>query len=355
MILNDEKKQAFSEMLCRAAAVDILLHDHPTPDPDSMASALGLEKLIRDKFDKPVMIWGVPPNQTQNRLMVSELDITLHDPRKWAGYSRNPTCVLVDCNAKAGSLTLCDTANTPKENVWTIDHHCDKDSPVGSNVDMHAVGSASTIITEYLQSFDITFSSESRKDEGVATALMLGLMTDTENLLRDNVDATRDIPAFLYLKEHYDPHLYHKLMRYDFPAYFYDCLRISDSSKIISEPFGIYNLGFLKEERAGVISQIADLWMRRERLHIVVVYAIVGKELWASVRTKNGGGKASEIARALFPDCGAGGGDHAAGASMRFNSFIDVDMLDEDSKQELLHITTKVLVARAKKIADLDE
>jgi nanoRNase/pAp phosphatase (c-di-AMP/oligoRNAs hydrolase) len=221
---------------------------------------------------------------------------------------------------------------------------------------MAAVGSTCTIVAEYLRAFDVEFSSESKSDTMIATGMMLGLMVDTDNLLGESVDRVRDINAFLYLKERYDPALYARIMRYDYPTYFYECFSTSYNNKIIAEPLGIYSLGFLKEERAGAISQIADLWMRRERLHIVVVFAFVGKELVASIRTKNGGNRASEIAKILFPDSGAGGGKTAAGATVVLNQFIDPDLLvDEQSKQELLHITMSILVARAKRSMDLDE
>lgn len=357
-MLSEEKKEAFEKLLNDVDVVEIILHDHPAPDPDAIGAAMGLEKLIKDKFNnKIVLIYGIPPTRTMNKMMVSELMVHLHDPREnYDGPTRKSLWIMLDCNATGSSLTLWDMTSIPGHcETWTIDHHCDKDCPAGDNVDMHPVGSCCTLVTEYLQAFDVTFMPESKRDISVATGMMLGLMTDTDNLLSDRVDQSRDIPAFLYLRERYDTKVYTKIMRHDFPAYFYDYVNLSYTGKIISEPFGIYNLGYLKEERSGVISQIADHWMRRERLNIVVVFAIVGKELRASIRTKNGGNKASEVARILFPDCGAGGDDYMAGATMQFRPFVDVDLLDDDAKQELLHITSKTLVGRAKKITDLDE
>jgi nanoRNase/pAp phosphatase (c-di-AMP/oligoRNAs hydrolase) len=357
-MLEEEKKKKFEELVRSVDVVEIILHDHPAPDPDAVGAAMGLEKLIRDKFDnKIVLIYGIPPTRTANKMMVSELEVTLNDPREnYDGPVRRSLWVMLDCNAKSKSLNFWDMDSVPSHcETWTIDHHCDKDCPVGDNIDMHAVGSCCTLVVDYLKAFGVTFSPESKRDLAVATGMMLGLMTDTDSLLSERVDQSRDVEAFLYLRERYDPKIYTKIMHHDFPAYFYDYVNMSYTGKIISEPFGIYNLGYLKEERSGVISQIADHWMRRERLNIVVVFAIVGKELRASIRTKNGGQKASEISRILFPDCGAGGDDHLAGATMQFKPFVDVDLLDEEGKQDLLRITTKTLVARAKKITDLDE
>ena len=352
----DQQKDDFEKLIRAHDCACIFLHDHPAPDPDCIGAAQALVKLIVDKFDKPVSIYGIPPVHTQNKMMCTELEVTIRDPRKEYDFGvRNQANILVDCTAKSGSIKYWEELKLEGPH-WTIDHHCDKDASHGKNVDMAAVGSTCTIITEYLQAFNVEFSLDSKEDIAVATGMMLGLMTDTDSLLGDNVDKSRDIPAFLYLKERYDPALYNRLMRYDYPAYCYECFNTSSNNKIISEPLGIYSLGFLKEERAGAISQIADLWIRRERLHIVVVFAFVGKELVASVRTKNGGGRASDIAKILFPDSGAGGGKAMAGATVALHQFMDPDLLtDEQSKQELLHITMSILVARAKKTMDLDE
>jgi hypothetical protein len=65
--------------------------------------------------------------------------------------------------------------------------------------------------------------------------------------------------------------------------------------------------------------------------------------------------KASDLAKALFTGGEAGGKRDSAGASVTINGFFDLESLDEHGRQEFLHITLATLVARFKKIVDLDE
>jgi hypothetical protein len=132
-------------------------------------------------------------------------------------------------------------------------------------------------------------------------------------------------------------------------------MQLAYNNKHIAEPFAVFTPGFLKEERLGSVPLIADYWIRRERLTMVAVFAIAGKELIASVRTKEGGMKASDLAKALFTGGEAGGKRDSAGASVTINGFFDLESLDEQGRQEFLHITLTTLVARFKKIVDLDE
>lgn len=354
--MEEATKEAFINVIgAKSGFVKIYLHDHPAPDPDAIASALGLSKLILDISKRKSIIVGIPPNHRQNQKMVAELDIQLEDPRTIADFHEpTETLIMVDCTPQAGTVKY-QKSLLEKEPDWVIDHHPDKEIPLGLHVDLQSVGSCATIITEYLKEFEIKFNPEDKHDCNVATALMLGLMTDTNNLLSDSLDSRRDVDAFIYLKERYDPEMFTKIMRYDYPVHFFENMQLAYNNKHIAEPFAIFTPGFLKEERLGSVPLIADYWIRRERLTMVTVFAIAGKELIASVRTKEGGMKASDLAKLLFPGGAAGGKKDSAGATVVINGFFDLESLDEHGRQEFLHITLATLVARFKKIVDIDE
>jgi nanoRNase/pAp phosphatase (c-di-AMP/oligoRNAs hydrolase) len=360
-MINDKKKDLFTQAISKYSTIHIFMHDHPAPDPDSIASGLGMKKLIKDIFQKRAIIHGIPVNHRMNVKMLSELEITLEDPREKdpfhcsGNYSLEQNgIVLVDCTLKSGAFKHIEGL-AGREPDWVLDHHPDKETTDLEYVDLQAVGSCSTIVTEYLQAFGVKFDPESAQDKFVATALMLGLMVDTNNLLSDDVDKKRDIDVFIYLKERYDQDAYTRIMKYDYPVHFYE--NMQQATKHVAEPFAILNLGFLKEERLGSIPHIADYWIRRERITMVVVFAVCGKEITASVRAKEGCPfKASEIAKMMFPTGTAGGrGRDMGGASVAINGFWDIESLDEEGKKSFMQLTMATLVSRFKKIIDLDE
>lgn len=332
------------------------MHDHPGPDPDSVGSAFAMQKLLQEVFHKQVILHGIAPNHRMNTKMLSELEIDLKDPRdkdNLIGIT-NHGVLLVDCTLKSGTFKFQEHLGD-KEPDWMIDHHPDKEIPTSDIIDLQPVGSCATILTEYLQAFDVKFDLENAYDKAVATALMLGLMSDTDNLLNDNVDKKRDLDTFIYLKERYDQDAYIRIMKYDYPVHFYE--NMQQATKHIAEPFAVLSLGFLKEERLGSIPHIADYWIRRERITMVVVFAVCGKEITASVRAKEGCPyKASEIAKMMFPTGTAGGrGRDMGGASVVINGFWDVENLDDEGRKSFMQLTMATLVARFKKIIDLDE
>ena len=358
--MDIEKKEAFSNAINKCEVVHIFMHDHPSPDPDCLSTSIALAKLLKEKFHKSSSIYGIPVNHRMNAKMVSELEINFIDPRQIASndISNKDAVILVDCTMRSGTFrhTECLKGREDIFPSWVIDHHPDKESSADLHVDLQPVGSCATIITEYLQEFGVEFNVEDSYDKSVATALMLGLMVDTKNLLSDDVDKKRDINAFVYLKDRYDQTLYADIMNYDYPVHFYENMQLAYSNKHVAEPFAILNLGFLKEERLGSIPHIADYWIRRERITAVTVFAVNGKEIIASVRTKDGCPyKASEIAKLLFPNGSAGGKRDSAGATVVVNGFWDLDSLDNEGKESFIKLTMATLVNRFKKIIDLDE
>jgi nanoRNase/pAp phosphatase (c-di-AMP/oligoRNAs hydrolase) len=358
-MINDKKKELFSKAISSYSTIHIFMHDQPAPDPDSIGSAIGLGKLLKDVFQKKFVIHGITPDHRMNTKMITDLDITLHDPRNkehmltW-NSKEDHGFVLVDC-ALTGSFHFTEYLGDKKP-IWIFDHHPNKEASEADNVDVEAVGACATVITEYLQAFDVKFDPESKEDRNVATALMLGLMTDTDSLRGEDLDPKRDIDTFIYLRTHYDHELFDRIMKYDIPRYFNEALQTTfkETNQKVTEPYAILTPGFLKEERLGVLSFIADYWIRVERLDMVVAFAISGNEVIASIRTKPGV-RASDLVKPLFPSGRGGGKKFAAKGISTINGMFDVNLLNDAGRQALLDLTMITLVARMKIFIDADE
>jgi nanoRNase/pAp phosphatase (c-di-AMP/oligoRNAs hydrolase) len=358
-MIENNKKELFEKIVSEYDTIHIFMHDHPAPDPDSLGSAVALDKLLKDVFHKKVVVHGIPTDHRMNTKMISDLEIVLSDPRN----AKEMSCVsdprhgimLVDCTLNSGSFQFREHLGD-KQPLWVFDHHPGKESTTSETVDLQAVGACATIVTEYLQTFDVKFDPENKRDKFVATALMLGLMIDTDDLMSEAVDANRDLNTFIYLKERYDQDLYSRIKKYDYPKYFREALQNSfkEENQRVVEPFAVLTPGYMKEERLGALSFIADFWIRVERLTMVIVFTISGKEIIASVRTKEGT-RASDLIKQLLPSGTGGGKKEAARGLVTVNGFFDLELLDEAGKQKFLDIVMSTLVSRLKRVIDIDE
>ena len=157
------------------------------PDPDSIASALALKRLLWHRLSACVISPIRPITRPQNQRLVKLLEIALNPIQEI-----NPE----DFHRKA----LVDNQPGHHEIFGgfsfdaVIDHHPRLPDTHGKFVDIRPeYGATSTIMTEYLREAHI------RPSLRLATALYYGIKTDTANFERPAVEA--DMRAFHYLFE----------------------------------------------------------------------------------------------------------------------------------------------------------
>jgi len=155
------------------------------PDPDSMASALALKRLLWHRLTCCALAPIRPITRPQNQRMVQLLGISLTPLG-----DLNPG----DYNRKA----LVDNQPSHHESLRNfdydliIDHHPRDPLTKARLVDIRPeYGATSTILTEYLREARIKPSLK------LATALYYGIKTDTSNFERPAIEA--DVRAFHYL------------------------------------------------------------------------------------------------------------------------------------------------------------
>jgi len=356
--MDETQKVAFCSMIEKSDRIFLFLHDFP--DPDCLGAAVGLEKLIKDKWDKPCLIFGTGLSHPQNKTIVNMLNIELKDPFDYFSKiksedpsTENTVYILVDMNPNSRNFKF--NADSHIDPDWVIDHHIDKDREKleGEHINIEEVGSTCTIIEEYMGALEIKWNDEDEKDTKIATAMMLGIMTDTSNLQNSTA---RDLCSFEGLKEHYDQDLYNSIDNYELNSYFYDVLDTAYKNRQQTGSLLVLNLGYLAESRRDTIPFVADLWKKNKDVSVVIAFAIIANTITASVRVKGLSTiKANDLARGVFKSGDSGGHPHMAGATVPLNEFFDLSLLDDEKKAEFLHTTMAMIVERAKKLADLDE
>jgi nanoRNase/pAp phosphatase (c-di-AMP/oligoRNAs hydrolase) len=155
------------------------------PDPDSIASALALKRLLWHRLAACVIAPIRPITRPQNQRLVELLGITL-TPIQEISPEDFPRKALVD-NQPGHHEIFCGFSFDV-----IIDHHPRLPETRGRFVDIRPeYGATSTIMTEYLREARIKPSLR------LATALYYGIKTDTTNFERPSVEA--DMRAFHYL------------------------------------------------------------------------------------------------------------------------------------------------------------
>lgn len=165
----------------------ILMHDYP--DPDSMASALALSYLCREKFQiKTKIVYGGIISSLDNRDMVRELKIPAHK-LKISDLSRYRNVALVDTQPAFENNSF------PKDRkaAIIIDQHIPVSAP---QADLSLIDEKRGATCEILAEAIISLNNEI--PENLATALAYGILTDTMNLSAVHSRKTFDIYGTIF-------------------------------------------------------------------------------------------------------------------------------------------------------------
>lgn len=306
-----------------------------TPDPDSMASALGVQWLLEARYGiSSEIIAKGQVSHPQNLTMRNVLGIQLKDKPKY-DYEDYGLVIVVDTVPQNTGFQ----DEFPEFHVVLDHHHFDLDLPV---TDIRAVGSCSTIVWDHLQQVGVDWSTD--RGVQVATALLFGLLNDTSDLLSEN-RGSLDIQAHSDLITKVDRKKLQEIMLYSLPSYLYDLRVMSVNNKVLQDSMLISSLGSLTRKKRDALPLIADEFMRMEGVETVVIHAIVGDHIEASVRSKNSAINVHDFCQRIFGEKYAGGKQGAGGAKTPLGFLYSADD-DDELKQEICNVASRILTQR---------
>ncbi len=166
-------------------------------DPDAMASALAMKRLIRHRVGKVTIAHVNEIRRVNNLAMMQLLKIPMVRLRqiKVSEYNRK---ILLDSQPPHNPEFL------KFQFDMVIDHHPLTTGWEAPFVDVRPeYGATSSIITEYLRTLKI------KPSVGLATALIYGIKTDTNNFEKECT--IQDVFCFQYLFKRMNRHLLHKI------------------------------------------------------------------------------------------------------------------------------------------------
>ncbi|MFO0735508.1 MAG: DHH family phosphoesterase [Labilithrix sp.] len=276
-----QRAREFAETLTAAKGKHLLIALRGHPDPDGIASALAQAHIAqRVGVAKTTIAYCHELSHRENRALVKLLNVEMKKMRNVADLPEPADFIaLVDSHDTDPDMIGLDGIET----LTIVDHHRAHVPPRARFIDMrNDVGATATIFVEYLQEL-FPLSTESDDDRRVATALMHGLATDTDDF---SLARNPDFRAAAQLAEICDRDLLQDLSRRLIAPSAMDVIARALAALVVRRNFAMSGVGFVSESERDTIAQAADFLIRREDIDTVVVYGIVGDRfIEGSLRT----------------------------------------------------------------------
>ena len=305
----------------------ILTHDNP--DPDSIASATALQAIAEAyDVDADILYTGDVGHQ-ENRAFVNLLGIDLIARADADPLEAYETIALVD-HAKSGEPEMEIDADV---DVY-IDHY-EADAEVDARfVDVRTnVSSTSTILTKYLQEFDLSPS------EAVAPALLYGIRAETLDFKRDTTPADLTAAAYLHPFANHDT-----LEQVESPSMSPETLDVLAEAIQNREVQGSHlfsTAGFIRDREA--LAQAAQHLLNLEGITTTAVLGIADEKIYLSARSKDIRINIGNVLQEAFEDMGDAAGHSTQGSvEIPLGIFTGIEASDEN-RDTLLQLTEEAV------------
>lgn len=301
MELRGAAWQLMSYLKTVQGPIGIVVHDNP--DSDAFASALCLKTMAESADRKADILYYGMIGHHETRAFVNLLDIPLVHVTN--GVLNNyPVLALIDCNTPGKNNSL---PPGTRVNI-IIDHHPlpEGAEPIADFEDIRPdVGAASTVMARYVQEMDFELSSN------LATALMYGIRTDTNEFKRNTSSA--DLTAAAYLYGYVDKELLAQIETPSMSPEAMDVLGVAIRNKKIEGSYLLSNVGFIHDR--DTLPQAADYLLKLEGISTVLVFGIAEDRIVISARSKDIRINIGDIVQKAFGEIGSAGGHQKTAAA----------------------------------------
>jgi nanoRNase/pAp phosphatase (c-di-AMP/oligoRNAs hydrolase) len=266
------------------------------PDPDGMAGAMGLRRLLhREEEASPIISLG-EVTRPENRRMAEMLGLQVVrvGPAELNGLKK---VIAVDTQPapEAGARTL----------YAVIDHHPVREGYEAEIADIRPLlGAASTIVTQYLRA-----TGEGLITPRLATALLYGIRTDTDVLRRGATP--EDVEAYAFLQGVADQELLRKIGRPAFSERGIRAVGRALAGLAVDGHVAVAYAGRLDDPSSHVLPTLADFCLMIQGVGWSAAAGLVEDRLAINIRRVGGARGAGALARELAEEEGAGGGHHS--------------------------------------------
>jgi nanoRNase/pAp phosphatase (c-di-AMP/oligoRNAs hydrolase) len=302
---------------------------HPYPDPDCIGAAKGMEKLL--KYWNPSLsvntIYDGEISHPQNKTLMKVLNIsmthrdevgrTIADLKKMADYF-----IVVDCMPER-----CDMGDIVP--LAVIDHH-PVDTKNAQYKDIRQVGSCCTMVWEYLKKENVPFDEKSDDDASVATAMLVGLKTDTMDLISEKT-VDLDFSAFKDLLGNANKTKLASIINYPIPSYLFELRARLDKDGNTKAYNGVYigGIGYISAAKRDALPTIAEERARTEGIDTSFIFGIVGDKIEVCIRSNSPSVDVKNLCHQIFGREHGGGHPRAGAVKIPIPLLSDENTSDE--------------------------
>lgn len=299
----------------------VFIQTHNYPDPDAIASAFGLQKLIEKFGITSVICYDGSAEKLSAVSMLNNFGITIVSCHDIKDMTEQDKIVAVDSQKLNSNLT-----DLIGDEIACIDHHPTFTECEYQYKDITITGACASIIAQYY------FDNEIIPDKNVASALVYGIKMDTADFSRGVTKL--DVDMYSKLFPYADNELLDRMklntMEFaDLKAYGCAIENIS-----VYDNVGYAYIPF--ECPDALIAMISDFILALDIIEFSVVYAIRGGGYKFSVRSEIPQLNAGKIVEKALEKCGSGGG-HAlmAGGYAEGSCFSKTPVMRNNQIQDL--------------------
>jgi nanoRNase/pAp phosphatase (c-di-AMP/oligoRNAs hydrolase) len=319
---------------------------HPFPDPDAIGSMMAIKWMLCKLGIYSKCYYTGSISHPQNRSMVNLLDPELES---LDNYSCSNDCINILVDTIPNNIGIFESEKINFDLI--IDHH--KETPSnfdGVYINLRA-GSTCATVYSIIEQLGFPFDEDSQYDNRVATAMMIGITTDTENLMSDDC-SDYEFNAWSKLFPFRDSVLLKQIVNFERPKFWIDSKATACSNAIVEESIGVVGMGIIPGKHRDMVADMADEMVTWEDINTAVVFALIdGNRIEGCVRTKASSVSVPSLCQDLGGKYGKGGGKLGKGA-YRYElggASIDEDE-DDEIKQKSWELFQKKEIKRVFKI-----
>lgn len=186
-ILTEDQKATAKEILAHLSAADtksILMHCHPSPDPDSLGSTLAMKFALQNMGKKVTVIAGDSKIPEAFNHFPGALDIL---PQNYfeTDLSAFDTFIILDSGSPSMVSRKAPVVFPPESNpslkTIVVDHHASNEGYADINIVATQYTSATELLFDLFQEWSVSL------DKNIATNLYIGLFTDGGGFRYDRI------------------------------------------------------------------------------------------------------------------------------------------------------------------------
>jgi nanoRNase/pAp phosphatase (c-di-AMP/oligoRNAs hydrolase) len=312
----------------------VLIIPHNYPDPDAMAAAAAIELLLAKRFHlRGQIAFTGAISRAENRELLKHFRYKwrylyqVHEPAK----GKLP-CIFADTAPWSGNVTV------PRyvRPVAVFDHHPlgrhaqpAKESGLFTDI-RSGTGASASILYEYLQACEIAIP------KWLATIMAYAIATETMDLSTHTTDL--DLKAYHDLLARGNMSVLGEIRHAPLPRSYYGQLQEAMQNAYV---YGRVAWSHLDDvQHPEIVSEIADLLLRAERITYSFCTAICEKDMLVSLRSSHSRARCGYLIKRVIGSDGSAGGHHRMAAGV-----IDVKELSSKEREARRLTLVKALLA----------